>query len=176
MATARRPKKLDADDLWNYALRLLAGRALSAAELKRKLNLRAGSPLDVTPVMERLREYGFSDDRKFSESYAAARLANQGFGPSRVLRDLQLKQVPASVAKQAISTTFSGTDEQQLAEQYLLRRYRGKDLPLLFQEEKNLASAYRRLRLAGFSSAVTWKVLKRYRQNVQEWDETEELP
>ena len=124
--------------------------------------------------MEKLREYGLSDDRKFSEAFASARLANQGFGPFRVLRDLQAKQVASSVASQAVASAFASSDEHELATKFLLRKYRGKDLPAFLGEEKNLASAYRRLRTAGFSSRVVWAVLKQYNHRTEEWSEAAE--
>ena len=170
----RRQKKLDQDGLWNYALRILGVRAYSAAELKRKLLARAELPSDVPAAMEKLREYGFADDRKYAESFASARLANEGFGRFRVLRELRAKQVSPTVAEQAIAQAFSGVEEQKLADEFLARKYRSRNLPEYLAEEKNLASAYRRLRTAGFSSTVTLAALKRHRQQIEEWDEPEE--
>ncbi len=170
MAAVRSIKKLDAEALWNYALRILGDRAHSAAELRRKLVLKAESPPDVTAVMARLGEYQLTDDKKFSESFASSRLANQGHGRFRVLRDLRSKQVPSTVAEKAVSQTFAGTDEAQLADNYLRRKYRGKDLGPFLREEKNLASAYRRLRTAGFSSHMALAVLNKYSGCGEDWD------
>ncbi|MBV8865532.1 MAG: regulatory protein RecX [Acidobacteriaceae bacterium] len=176
MAAVHRPKKLDPDALWNYALRLLGDRAQATAQLRKKLVLRAQSPSDVTSVMAKLCEYGLTDDKKFSESFASSRLANQGFGRFRVLRDLRSKQVASSVAEEAVGTVFAETDEHQLAEDFLLRKYRGKELASFLSEEKNLAAAYRRLRTAGFSSNVTLSVLKRFSRCTEAIEETEEPP
>lgn len=176
MATLRRPKKLDSGALWNYALRVLGDRAHAAAELRRKLLQKAQSPSDVTAVMAKLREYGLTDDKKFSESFASSRLANQGMGRFRVLRDLRSKQVPSNVAEEAVAAVFAETDERQLAENFLVRKYRGKELSSFLREEKNFAAAYRRLRTAGFSSNATLAVLKHFSRRAEEFEETEELP
>ncbi len=176
MATVRRPKKLDPEALWNYALRVLGDRAHASAELRRKLLQRAQSPSDVTAVMTKLRDYGLTDDKKFSEAFASSRLANQGLGRFRVLRDLRSKQVASNVAEEAVAAVFAETDEQQLAENFLVRKYRGKELPIFLREEKNLAAAYRRLRTAGFSSNATLSVLKRFSRRAESWEETEEPP
>jgi regulatory protein len=173
MAGQRTPRRLDAAVLWDYALRVLGDRAHSSSELRRKLARRAALPSDVTAVMTKLREYGMADDQKFSESFATARLANTGMGRFRVLRDLRAKNVSATVAEKAVAAAFEGTDEDALAENFLLRKYRGKDLPVFLAEEKNLASAYRRLRTGGFSSAASLKVLKRYSQRAAEMDPVE---
>lgn len=174
MAAVRRTRKLDANGLWNYALRALGDRAHSAAELRRKLVLKAELPSDVTSVMARLGKYHLTDDKKFSESFASSRLVNQGHGRLRVLRDLRSKQVAPTVAEKAVSQTFAGTDEAQLADSYLRRKYRGKDLGPFLREEKNLASAYRRLRTAGFSSHVALTVLKRISGRAEDWEVGEE--
>ena len=158
----RAPKKLAAEALWEYALRVLGNRAHSSAELSNKLCRRAQSSLDVTSVMSKLREYGLADDKKFSESFASARLANSGMGRFRVLRELRAKRVSQSVAEGAVAAAFDGTDEEHLAERFLLRKYPGKELATFLAEEKNLAGAYRRLRTGGFSARATLSVLKRY--------------
>jgi regulatory protein len=174
MGLRSKPAKLDRDALWEYALRTLGRRAQSASEVRQKLARRAANPADVTEVMTRLREYGFADDQKFSENFASFRLQNQGFGQQRVIRDLRSKRVPEATAKQAVQSAYSGTDEAQLIDSFLARKYRGKDLREFLKEPKNLNSAYRRLRMAGFSSAATLKTLRRFTDSAEEWDESEE--
>ncbi len=173
MAANRPPKKLNADELWSYALRVLGDRAHSTYELRKKLQRRAESSSDVPAVMSKLKEYGLADDGKFSEVFAASRLANQGFGRFRVLRELRAKQVAPGIADKAVADAFAETDEHALAQQFLARKYRGKDLASFLKEEKNLAAAYRRLRTAGFSSNTSFSVLKRYRGGIEEWEEGE---
>jgi regulatory protein len=170
----RAPKKLPPEALWEYALRVLGNRAHSSAELRKKLQRRAQSSLDVSSVMAKLREYGLADDKKFSESFALARLANSGMGRFRVLRELRAKQVSSTIAENAVSSAFAGTDEEALAESFLLRKYRGKDMAAFLAEEKNLAGAYRRLRTGGFSTRATWSVLKRYSRRAEDLDDAEE--
>lgn len=168
----RNVKRLNTEDLWEYALRILAVRPHSEAELRQKLARRAAAPQDVAGTLARLREYGLADDQKFSELFAATRLQNEGFGRFRVLRDLRGKRVPSTVAEQAVSQAFAGTDEAELANNFLQRKYRGKNLTEFLSEEKNLASAYRRLRTAGFTSGVALSVLKRHAKGI----EVEDMP
>lgn len=171
---ARKPKTLNAEGLWDYALRALAVRPHSEAELKAKLLRRAASAEDVSSTLTRLREYGLADDQKFSEVFAAARLQNDGFGRFRVLRDLRNKRVPTAVAEQAVSQAFADTDETELANAFLARKYRGKNMAEFLREEKNVASAYRRLRMAGFNSSVALAVLKRHAKELEINDVPEE--
>jgi regulatory protein len=168
MAMRSKPKKLDADGLWNYALRALGTRAHSVNELRQKLTRRADSPDAVTDAMTKLGDYGLTDDQKYSEALASARLHNQGFGRFRVLNELRSKRVANTVAETAIENAYSGVEEVELIKSFLARKYRGKHLPTILREQKNLASAYRRLRLAGFSSSASLAVLKQYSQEVDE--------
>jgi len=173
MAVRTKPKKLDENALWSYALRALGQRAHSSNELRQKLARRAQSPSDLNAALAKLREYGFLDDGKFSDAFAAARLQNRGFGRVRVLRELRSKRVAPSLAERAVEKAFSGTDEDELIQQFLARKYRGKNLAEFLAEEKNLAGAYRRLRTAGFSSGRVLTVLKQYTKKAEEWGEPE---
>ncbi len=174
MAFRRSPVKLDGEALWAYALRLLGQRPHSLGELRQKLGRRATQPSEVAAALEKLKEYGLADDSKFSEAFASARLQNQGFGKQRVLRDLQTKRVSSKVAGEAIAKVFEETNEIDLIRQFIQRKYRGKDLPSFLKEEKNVAGMYRRLRLAGFASAPCWTVLRDYKADLPEIDETAE--
>jgi regulatory protein len=172
----RKTKPLDEEALMNYALRLLGGRAHSLGELKEKMRLRAERPEGVQRVLARLKEAGYVDDRKFAENYAAARLENQGFGKMRVLRDLRQRRVAPQLAEQVTERTFQATDETELIEAFLKRKFRGKQLGPFLRDPKNLAAAFRRLRYAGFSSGPAIRVLKRYSSQADELEglETEE--
>jgi regulatory protein len=171
----RKPaRKLDRDQLWDYALRSLGQRAHSASELRQKLVRRAASPADVNETMARLHQAGLTDDQRFADAYASSRLSNQGFGRYRVLRDLKTKRVSGPVAAAAIEQAFAGTEESTLIEAFLQRKYRGKDLSVFFSEQKNLAGAYRRLRLAGFGSSASLAALKRHSAAAEDLPEPEE--
>jgi len=169
MAATKR-ERLKAEGLWDYALKVLSRRAHSSSELRYKLLRRAESPAFVQITMDKLREYGLADDAKFSEAFAQSRLQNQGFGRQRVLRDLRSKRVPVEIAKSAVEKTFGGVAEAELIQQFLERKYRGKDLKTFLKIEKNFAGAYRRLRLAGFTSAASISILKRYAAGPSDWD------
>ncbi|HBY60792.1 MAG TPA: RecX family transcriptional regulator [Solibacterales bacterium] len=158
----RKPKLLDEAALKEYALRLLGGRALSAGQLREKLRSKAERKEAVDAVLAQLKEYGYLDDRAFAETYANARLNNQGFGKQRVMRDLRQRRVSAGIAEQAVAKTFADSDEVALVEAFLARKYRGANLTELLADEKKLASVYRRLRYAGFSGSASAKVLGRH--------------
>ena len=156
-----------------YAQRVLAMRAYTIGELKQKLRTRALVEGDVDGVLSVLKQVGVLNDRTFADSFATARKTNQGFGQHRVLRDLMVKKVPSTVAKEAVREAYENTDETVLISGFLERKYRGKDLKVFLEEEKNLASAYRRLRTAGYSSQNSIKVLKQYATRADEIEDGE---
>lgn len=165
----------------NLALRALGGRAHSAGELKEKLRKRAARAADVDAVLAKLRQAGYLDDRRFAENYAAARLENEGLGKLRVLRDLRQRRVAGNLAQQVAERAYQDTNESKLIEDFLRRKYRGKQLGAFLAEEKNLAAAFRRLRYAGFSAGASIQVLKRFAKQPEvldalESDQTESQP
>jgi regulatory protein len=174
MGFRAKAKKLNADQLWDYALKALGQRAHSAGEIRQKLAQRAETAADVSQAMLKLQDYGLTDDKKFSEAFASSRLQNQGLGSFRVLRQLRAKRVSGPVAATAVTTAYAGTSEAALIESFLSRKYRNTDLKEFLKEPKNLAGVYRRLRSAGFSSGGSLDALKRYANSVEDWTEPPE--
>jgi len=168
---ARRP--MDAGELWELALKTLGARACSSGELRQKLVQRAARLEDVDTTMARLKEYRYLDDRRFAESFAAARLENQRIGKNRVSQELRRRRVAPALAQTAIEKTYRDVDETALIEEFLRRKYRNASRELLFGDDKQLASAYRRLMRAGFGSGNVIRVLKRFAANPDLLDQFE---
>ncbi len=160
--TRAHPKRLEMEELVAYAARTLAARAQSSSEMREKLKRRAVRETDVDLVIARLKDAGYLNDHRFAESFAHWRRDNDGFGKARVMHDLMTRRVAPALARQAAEDAFKETDETAMIEQFLARKYRGKDLGALLQADKHLASAYRKLRAAGFSVGHSIRVLKRY--------------
>src|SRR5690242_972354 len=102
---SRQPKRLDVDSLLSYALRVLGARAHSSGELRQKLARRAEHSSDIDAVLNKLKESGYLDDRRYAESYASARLENEGHGRARVLRDLRQRRVAPALAEKTVERT-----------------------------------------------------------------------
>jgi regulatory protein len=168
------PRRLDFEALLDYALRLLGARAHTVSELSAKLRRRAGKQDDAARVLARLKECGYLDDRRFAAAFAASRLENQGFGRGRVLRDLRARRVAPAVAEQAVAAAYQNTDETAMIEAFLTRKYRRTALGPYLTEPKHLASVYRKLRLAGFSSPAVVRVLKRYAEAAADLESLED--
>jgi len=172
-------RKMNDTELWQYALKTLGGRALSAAEMQSRLRQRAAEGADVDALIRRLKERGVLSDERFAEQFAAARRDNQGLGRQRVLRDLRQRRVSGRIAEQAVRDAYEDTDETELIEQFLARKYRNTPLSKHLSDPANLAAAYRRLRYAGFSAGNSIRVLKKHAasgvdvESLAETDETD---
>lgn len=92
------------------ALRLLAVRARSRAELERRLARRRSPPDVVAAVLDRLQRAGLVDDEAFASELAATRVA-RGEAAGRVRRDLIARGVDAATATLA-ATTASPPDQE----------------------------------------------------------------
>ena len=158
-------RRLDADSLWVFALKALAGRAHSTGEMREKLRRRAERASDIDDVLARLKDCGYLDDRRFAEGFAAARLSNERFGRTRVIRDLRQHRIAPTLAERSVHDVYENVDEQALIEDWVRRKYRLASRETLFQEDKDLAAAYRRLLRAGFKTGDIVGVLKRFAKN-----------
>ena len=108
------------------ALRLLAARARTAAELERAL-ARAGHPDEErASAMARLRELGYMDDATVAEGRARTLLAS-GVAPRLTTRRLLSQGVAAPTARAAIEAAAEGADEEALVARAVEKALRGRE-------------------------------------------------
>lgn len=154
--------KLAEDALFDYAVRALADRACSSDELRFKLRQRAAKITDIDPVIARLKDLGYLDDKRFAEMYTTMRVENEGFGRIRVLNDLRTRRVDPKLAERAVSRAFEDRNELEMLSAYVQRRMPSIVAGGHSGDERKLAAAYRKLRRAGFASGPILTVLKRF--------------
>lgn len=154
--------KLPEDALFDYAVRALANRACSSDELRFKLRQRAAKLSDIEPVVARLKELGYLDDKRFAEMYTTMRVENNGFGKSRVLHDLRGRRVAPKLAEKAVSQAFQDKNEDEMVTAYIERRMPSVVAGGHTGDERKLAAAYRKLRRAGFAPGAILTVLRRF--------------
>ena len=159
--TGKLTRKLAPEQLFEYAVQCLGRRAFASDELAVKLRARAVRPADVEETIVRLKDIGYLDDRRFAESYALNRAENDGFGRMRVLSDLRARRVPAAIAETAVAQVFEDKSEGELIDAYIDRKMSSLRAGGKVDDERKLASAWRRLRRAGFSSGGVLAALKR---------------
>ena len=96
---------------------------------------------------------------------ATARLSNRGLGSTRVIQDLRQRRVAPALAQRTVEHLYQDVNEVALIEEWIRRKYRTAAREGLFQEDKDLAAAYRRLVRAGFKTGQIVSVLKRFAKN-----------
>ena len=95
------------------ALRYLGARPRTAHEVRQKL-LRGGVDASVVDqVMARLHARGVLDDAAYTHAYLTSRLANRGYGPQRLRRDLQQRGIGRALVEATVQQAL--TVEEVLA-------------------------------------------------------------
>ena len=129
------------------ALRLLARREHSRAELGRKLGPHAGSAEVVAGVLDALVQKKQLSDERYAEE--RARILSRKYGAARIRHDLKAKGVDPETVER-----ISLEDEAERARAILARKYRE---PVVTREER--AKRMRFLQSRGFSSEIIFKLL-----------------
>jgi regulatory protein len=159
-----KPRKLDTEaELYEVALRALMRRAHSVHEMKRKLERRSDNKLLVQVVMARLKENGQIDDARYAKQFARQRTESRKQGKFRIARDLRARGVPDRHIEPALEAASAETDEAALVRQrierklkFLLGAKKAREI-----DDRKIASLYRSLLRAGFSSDIIRRELKR---------------
>ncbi|MDF1522976.1 MAG: RecX family transcriptional regulator [Trueperaceae bacterium] len=115
----RAPTPLDPERAWDYALELLARRAMSAAEVRERLRRRSLPEPDADAVVAKLERLGLLNDRAFAEAYVRSRARERGCRALR--RELQHKGVAEDVAEGALAPHDDA--DQAVAARALLRKH-----------------------------------------------------
>jgi regulatory protein len=129
------------------ALRLLARREHTRAELERKLSPHAGSSEAVDVLISELRTKNQLSEARFAEE--RARQLSRKYGAARIRQDLKSKGVSEELIERV-----SSDGELERARAILERKYRE---PAATREEK--AKRMRFLQSRGFSSEVIFSLL-----------------
>ncbi len=138
---------------WKAAVRVLARREHSVAELRHKLLHRGYEPSAVEQVLERLQEECLLSDRRFVETYVHSR-RSKGFGPLRIEAELRERGIEAELAAEGVEPDHARW--QALMEQVRRKRF-GAELPVEYGERMRQA---RFLQYRGFSTASIRRLLK----------------
>ena len=131
-----------------YAIRLLARREHSAAELHRKLGTRDWgeeevSDEDIDELILSLQQEGLQSDERYAESYANQRI-NKGYGPLRIDNELRERGVSENI--RALCLAEHEERWWDLMQQVREKKY-GADLPDEYTER---AKQMRFLQYRGF--------------------------
>ena len=158
-----RSKRLLSDEasLYDYAIAALGRRMRSVAELKRlmrdKVEDSEHGRLLIDVVIAKLKEQKYLNDSQYAATFSSMRKENDRFGRRRVVSDLKQRGVHDEVIEKAVGATYEGSNEEQLARDYLRRKRLKKP-----SNDKETARIFRALVRAGFGSRTIFTVLKKW--------------
>ena len=152
----QRDKEAPPDPL-TAALRMLARRPYSVAEMRRALEKKYPDSSQVPKVIARLRELHYLDDKKFAEHYASSLARNRAYGRYRIRRELKAKLVDYRQIEPALQQAFGETSERELLEQALAKKLRTLRLPLTRPRFHSLCQSLLR---RGFNSGDIIKAVR----------------
>ncbi len=141
----------DQPSLKGRALRLLAGREHSRAELQRKLAEHEVEPGELVRVLDELQAKGFIDERRVIDSVLHRRATR--LGAARVRQELQAK----GLDPQAVAEAVAGLQETEFARAQEVWRKKFGQAP---QDAAERARQLRFLLARGFGAETVRRVIK----------------
>jgi regulatory protein len=134
------------------ALRLLARRDYSRAELAEKLRLRGASAPEIDATLDDFERLGYLSDARYAQAVVSQRAGR--LGKRAIARDLHDKGIGSDAAKDALATL---ADRDELADATALWARRFGQPPA---DDREKARQLRFIVSRGFSVAIAFKVLR----------------
>ena len=146
------------DDVFRIAVRFLAYRDRTTAQVEQFLTSRGVSPLQAKQAIRRLAELRYLDDAAYARRYSEKRLASRPMGRERLKAELQAKGIHCSLADQAVAEVLRAIDEETLAQRVVKTAQR---------HGRRLTSNQigRLLHQRGFTDETIDHIMKNYRMN-----------
>lgn len=135
---------MSVDPLYEHAVTLLARKDYCNGEMRRVLHSMTDDDMAVEVVLQRLREYGYLDDRRIAENMLSRFLRKQ-YGPVRIRLELRQRGIAREICENVISGC--DTDWFQMAAESRSKKF-GDSLP---SEPKEKARQMRFLQSRGFT-------------------------
>src|SRR5688572_21499954 len=121
----------------NRAVKLLAAKPRSVEELRGRLLEKLWTDETVVEkVLDKLKEYGYLDDRKFAGDLALSKLRQKPQGKRRLKQSLSQKQLSSEDASRGIESAFEKLPESELIDTAIEKRVRIKGVPVTREETK----------------------------------------
>jgi regulatory protein len=120
MAAPARPSP----SAYQRALRRLARRDHSEAELRRALAARGHASEEIEEALGRLRTQGYVNDETFAERFARSRLAHYGQGRARIRQGLRQRGVPGESMEAGLRAALEDVSEDEVLDQAARRYWR----------------------------------------------------
>ena len=144
------------------ALKMLARRELSEAQIRQRLARREHASDDIDAAVERLRSERAIDDRRVAEAIARTQTSIKRRGKLRIRREIEHAGIARDTARRVVDDVFADVDAEALLEQSLTKRIRGRE-KIAGQKEFN--RLYRYLVGQGFEPDRVLAALRKYNKS-----------
>ena len=140
------------------ALKMLARRELSEAQVRQRLARRGHDEAAADAAIERLREERAIDDARVAEAIARTESASRRRGRLRAQRRIESAGIPTAVARRAVDDVYGSIDGDALLEASLDRRLRGRET---VADDREMQRLYRYLVGQGFEPDKVMALLRK---------------
>lgn len=139
------------------ALKMLARRELSEAQVRQRLARRGHEPDAIDAAVARLREERAIDDARVAEAIARTESSVRRRGKLRVKRRIESAGISGATARRAVDEVYGSIDADALLEASLAKRLRGR---AAIADDREFQRLYRYLVGQGFESDRVVRALK----------------
>lgn len=147
------------DDTYLTALKMLARRELSEAQVRQRLRRRQHDPDAIEAALARLKSDRSLDDERVAGAIARSETNLKKRGRHRVIRRIEAAGIASSIAKRVVDDTFAALDGDTLLAQALARRLRGRSR---IEDDREFQRLYRYLVGQGFEPDRVMALLRTY--------------
>lgn len=148
------------------ALKILAARACSEAELRNRLSAKGWAEAGVVEdCIKRLKDLGYVNDELFAHSYASYRVSLKPLGRARLARELAVRKVSRNSIDEALDLVFGEVAEETLIDRAIGRRIRTHGRPADRPSAKRMFDHLARL---GFEYELISRKLRALKAEIEE--------
>ena len=141
-------------------LRMLARRELSETQIRQRLARRGYDADAIDSATARLKTEGALNDERVAGAIARSEAGLKRRGRLRVRRAIEQAGIARAIARRAADEVFAGIDGDELIEEALTRRLRGRDH---VEDQREAARLYRYLVAQGFDGDRVSQVIRKRR-------------
>jgi regulatory protein len=138
-----------AEDAYVAALRMLAARELSEAQIRQRLSRRGHTEADIDAAVARLKADRSIDDERVAGALARSETSLRKRGRRRVKRRIEAAGIASAIAQRAVDHTFAEIDADALMAAALDKRLRGRSA---IADEREFQRLFRFLAGQGFDT------------------------
>ena len=150
-----------ADSIYLTALKQLARRELSEAQIRQRLSRRGFTPEDIDLAIDRLRQDGSLDDARVAAAIARSQLSIKKRGARRVRREIEAAGITPALAERAVAEVYAEVDADALMAAAIDRRLGTRRL----DDDREMARLYRYLVGQGFDADRAMAALRARRKS-----------